>query len=82
MTEIIRAEVTVSQGNEDRDPHTTVITHGLPVANFAPGGTIYLTPQENEAALKAAAEAFVAALPTNRGYNVSSYLVSETKTPM
>ncbi|MFC5720380.1 hypothetical protein ACFP1Z_09420 [Streptomyces gamaensis] len=80
MTEIIRAEVTVSQGNEEKDPHTAIIKHGMPVRAFASG--VYLTPQESEAALKAAVEAFVAALPTNRAYNIAASLVSETKTPM
>ncbi|QLE71110.1 hypothetical protein FGW37_05385 [Streptomyces rectiverticillatus] len=82
MTEIIRTEITVSQGIDEKDPHTTVITPGMPVMTFAPGGVVYLTPQENETALKAAAKAFASALPTDRGYNVVASLVSETKSPM
>ncbi|MEU7044924.1 hypothetical protein AB0A77_28250 [Streptomyces varsoviensis] len=79
MTELIRAEVAIAYAGEKQDPHTAVITHNIPVMTWAPGGSVYLTSQENEAALKAAAQAFAAALPTDRGYDIASFLVSETK---
>ncbi|MEK2473810.1 hypothetical protein [Streptomyces noursei] len=82
MTEIVRAEVAVAYGIENRDPRRTVIRHNIPIMTWAPGGSVYLTPQENEAALKAAAAAFAAALPTHRGYSIIGSLISETTTPI
>ncbi|MEV0280963.1 hypothetical protein AB0I22_31880 [Streptomyces sp. NPDC050610] len=79
MSEIIRAEVAVSYGDQSGAPRMAVITHDIPVTTSAPGGSLYLTPEENEAALKAAAQAFAAALPTDRGYEIAGSLVSETK---
>ncbi|MCA6093499.1 hypothetical protein LE181_15185 [Streptomyces sp. SCA3-4] len=81
MTQIVRAEIAISYGIDEKGPQEAVIRHTIPVVAFAPGGSVYLTPQENEAALRAAAEAFAAALPAGRGYNVAASLVSETKTP-
>ncbi|MEU7163149.1 hypothetical protein AB0A70_00615 [Streptomyces morookaense] len=81
MTEIVRAEIAISYGVDEKGPQEAVIRHTIPVASFLPGGSVYLTPQENETALRAAAQAFAAALPTARGYNITSTLVSETKTP-
>ncbi|MEU1674102.1 hypothetical protein ABZ752_19040 [Streptomyces roseifaciens] len=81
MTQIVRAEIAISYGIDEKSPQEAVIRHTIPVATFAPGGVVYLTPQENEAALKAAAQAFAAALPTDRGYNIAASLVSEAKTP-
>lgn len=82
MTKIVRAEIAVSYGVDEKGLQEAVISHDIPVATFLPGGSVYLTPQENETVLRAAAQAFAAALPTDRRYNVSSSLVSETKTPM
>ncbi|MFK0289952.1 hypothetical protein ACIQU6_05600 [Streptomyces sp. NPDC090442] len=82
MAQIIRAEIAVGYDIENRDPHRAVIRHNIPIMTWAPGGSVYLTPQENEAALRAAAQAFVAALPTNRGYSVAASLVSEANTPI
>lgn len=81
MTEIVRAEIALSYGIDEKGRQEAVIRHTIPVIPYAPGGAVYLTPQENEAALKAAAQAFAAALPTDRGYNVAASLVSEAKTP-
>ncbi|PSJ29835.1 hypothetical protein B7P34_04815 [Streptosporangium nondiastaticum] len=81
MAQIVRAEIAVSFGIDEKSPQEAVVRHSIPVATFMPGGSVYLTPQENEAALRAAATAFAAALPTNRGYNIAAHLVSEAKTP-
>ncbi|MFH8345005.1 hypothetical protein [Streptomyces sp. NPDC018045] len=80
MSKTVRAEVTVTYG-DGKGLSRAVISHDIAVTGWAPGGSVYLTPQENEAALRAAAQAFAAALPTDRGYNIDAFLVSETETP-
>ncbi len=79
MFEIIRSEVVVSsrKDQETGDTFAALITHNIPTWDAS--GHAYLTEEENEAALKAAAQAFAAALPTDRGYKIVSSLVSEAK---
>ncbi|MEV7422882.1 hypothetical protein [Streptomyces sp. NPDC091212] len=79
MSEIVRAEVHVQYS--DKPPVIVLFSSTIPVDGGLYPFQVYLTPAEHEAALTAAVEAFVAALPA-RGYTTAAYLVSETKTAL